>query len=305
MKYKKTKSETVNTSDNMTPPSVMPQGTPPAKPDGDTNRGHGGSAPDGAPGGSSSGVTSYDAVKSITSDTTISDDTIKSTGTDENAINISNGATVGSSDLDSYISAVKSKRADAGHELKTPLTIIDTNTEVIEMENGESQWTKSIRNQVDRLTSMVGQFITLSKMEEKNEPFDAVFLSKNIKINTSSEKDIHISGDEKLLRQLFEILIDNAAKYASENSTFSISMKRKSRKNMLIFENESDTISEGNLDILFDRFYRTDASRNSAPGGSGIGLSVAKSIVTLHGGTIHAKSDDGKKYRLLFLCSTI
>lgn len=323
MKYKKTKSETVNTSDNMTPPSVMPQGTPPAKPDGDTNRGHGGSAPDGAPGGSSSGVTSYDAVKSITSDTTISDDTIKSTGTDENAINISNGATVGSSDLDSYISAVKSKRADAGHELKTPLTIIDTNTEVIETENGESQWTKSIRNQVDRLTSMVGQFITLSKMEEKNEnfhktdislniilneslePFDAVLLSKNIKINTSSEKDIHISGDEKLLRQLFEILIDNAAKYASENSTFSISMKRKSRKNMLIFENESDTISEGNLDILFDRFYRTDASRNSAPGGSGIGLSVAKSIVTLHGGTIHAKSDDGKKYRLLFLCSTI
>lgn len=208
---------------------------------------------------------------------------------------------------------------DAGHELKTPLTIIDANTEVIEMENGESQWTKSIRNQVERLTSMVGQFITLSKMEEKNEnfhktdislniilneslePFDAVFLSKNIKINTFSEKDIHISGDEKLLRQLFEILIDNAAKYASENSTFSISMKRKSRKNMLTFENESDTISEGNLDILFDRFYRTDASRNSATGGSGIGLSVAKSIVTLHGGTIHAKSDDGKKIQIIIL----
>lgn len=208
---------------------------------------------------------------------------------------------------------------DAGHELKTPLTIIDANTEVIEMENGESQWTKSIRNQVERLTSMVGQFITLSKMEEKNEnfhktdislniilneslePFDAVFLSKNIKINTFSEKDIHISGDEKLLRQLFEILIDNAAKYASENSTFSISMKRKSRKNMLTFENESNTISERNLDILFDRFYRTDASRNSATGGSGIGLSVAKSIVTLHGGTIHAKSDDGKKIQIIIL----
>lgn len=208
---------------------------------------------------------------------------------------------------------------DAGHELKTPLTIIDANTEVIEMENGESQWTKSIRNQVDRLTTMVGQFITLSKMEEKNEnfhktdislniilneslePFDVVFLSKNIKINTFSEKDIHISGDEKLLRQLFEILIDNAAKYASENSTFSISMKRKSRKNMLTFENESDTISEGNLDILFDRFYRTDASINSATGGSGIGLSVAKSIVTLHGGTIHAVSDDGRLLRIIIL----
>lgn len=92
---KNANAETVNTSDNMTPPSGMPQGTPPAKPDGDTNGGPGGSAPDGAPGGSSSGVASYDAVKSITSDTTISDETIKSTGTDENAINISNGATVG------------------------------------------------------------------------------------------------------------------------------------------------------------------------------------------------------------------
>lgn len=91
---KNANAETVNTSDNMTPPSGMPQGTPPAKPDGDTNGGPGGPAPDGAPGGSSSGVASYDAVKSITSDTTISDETIKSTGTDENAINISNGATV-------------------------------------------------------------------------------------------------------------------------------------------------------------------------------------------------------------------
>ncbi len=70
---------------------------------------------------------------------------------------------------------------------------------------------------------------------------------------------------------------------------------------MLTFENESNTISEGNLDILFDRFYRTDASRNSATGGSGIGLSVAKSIVTLHGGTIHAKSDDGKKIQIIIL----
>lgn len=74
---------------------------------------------------------------------------------------------------------------------------------------------------------------------------------------------------------------------------------------MIVFVNERNNIFQGNLDMLFDRFYRTDASRNSATGGSGIGLSVAKSIVTLHGGTIHAKSDDGKKYRLLFLCSTI
>ena len=99
---------------------------------------------------------------------------------------------------------------DAGHELKTPLTIIDANTEVIEMENGESQWTKSIRNQVTRLTTMVGQFITLSKMEEKGEnfnktnielnvilqeslePFNIIFTSKNIKVKTTQHLQIII-----------------------------------------------------------------------------------------------------------------
>ena len=87
---KSANAETIdNSSDNMTPPSGMPEGTPPAKPDGDTSGKPSGSAP----GGSSSAVTSYDSVKSITSDTSISGETIKSTGTDENAINISNGAT--------------------------------------------------------------------------------------------------------------------------------------------------------------------------------------------------------------------
>lgn len=208
---------------------------------------------------------------------------------------------------------------DAGHELKTPLTIIDANTEVIEMENGESQWTKSIRNQVTRLTTMVGQFITLSKMEENGEnfnktnialnvilqeslePFNIIFTSKNIKVKTTFEKDTHISGDEKLIRQLFEILIDNAAKYAAQNSIFNIFVKRKGKKNLIIFENESNNIFQGNLDMLFDRFYRTDASRNSSTGGSGIGLSIAKSIISLHGGTIHAKSSDGQHLQIIIL----
>lgn len=84
---------TINSGDNMTPPSGKPEGTPPAKPDGDTNGGPGGNAPGGAPGGSSSAITSYDSVKSVTSDTTISGETIDSTGKDENAVNVSNGAT--------------------------------------------------------------------------------------------------------------------------------------------------------------------------------------------------------------------
>lgn len=136
-------------------------------------------------------------------------------------------------------------------------------------------------------------------MTESLEPFEVIFSSKNIEINTALEKEAFVSGDEKLVRQLFEILIDNVAKYATENSIFKISVKRKGRKNIIVFENESDNIFEGNLDMLFDRFYRTDASRNSSTGGSGIGLSVAKTIVSLHGGTIHAKSDDGKCIQII------
>ena len=87
-------------------------------------------------------------------------------------------------------------------------------------------------------------------------------------------------------------------KYAVENSSFNVVIKRKGKKYILTFENESNNIFQGNLDMLFDRFYRTDTSRNSSTGGSGIGLSVAKSIVRLHGGTIHAKSEDGRHLQI-------
>lgn len=200
---------------------------------------------------------------------------------------------------------------DASHELKTPLTIIDANTEIIEMDNGESQWTKSIRNQVHRLTVMTQQLITLSKLDEGEvngvktkfslsdalidcvEPFETPAMMQNKNIETDIADGIMLNGEEKTIRQLFDILLDNAVKYSTPDSTIRVHLYTKGNKTILTVWNKTEPIPQGNLDQVFDRFYRLDEARNSEKGGSGIGLSVAKAVVTAHKGKISAFSEDG------------
>lgn len=201
---------------------------------------------------------------------------------------------------------------DASHELKTPLTIIDANTEVLEMIQGENEWTKSIRNQVKRLSSLTIQMTMLARMEEeqKNPEMEEVDFSLILKETIqpfytlaernekrfvfSVEPGLILKGNRELLKQLVMILIDNSVKYSVCSSEIFISLVKKGRKVVFKVSNESEMIQKGNMDILFERFYRTDASRNSETGGSGIGLSVAKAIVEVHNGKIHAESADGK-----------
>lgn len=208
----------------------------------------------------------------------------------------------------------KQKRfiTDASHEIKTPLTIIDANIEVIEMLYEENEWTKSIRNQIRRLTSLTKHLVMLSKLEESEAPaekerfsmselveesvqsFSAPALTAGKKLDTEIEKDLEYTGDEKAISQLVGLLLDNAVKYASEKSTIYISLKRQKKKIRFEIRNEAENLQKGNLNVLFERFYRTDSSRNSKTGGSGIGLSVAHAIVETHKGQITAESPDGK-----------
>lgn len=165
---------------------------------------------------------------------------------------------------------------DAGHELKTPLTIIDANTEVLEMEHGVSDWTKSIRNQVERLSSMVQQLITLSKMDEDGTTADKqTFCLSNalaestdlfIPVATTSGKQIQLQleeqlyylGDEKCIRQMFCLLLDNAVKYANENSVIMVTLKKKGRKTFFEIQNDCTNLEKGDQSVLFERFYRSD-----------------------------------------------
>ncbi len=208
----------------------------------------------------------------------------------------------------------KQKRfiTDVSHEIKTPLTIIDANAEVIEMENGESAWTKSIRNQVRRLTALTQQMVTLSRLDEENggvqkeyfslsdvveesmQPFEALAKKDGKRISSKLEKGIYIFGAEKSISQLVGLLLDNAVKYSSPDSVIELSLMRKGKKAYLKVYNPVEKLPKGNLDILFERFYTMDDSRNSKSSGSGIGLSIARAIVVSHRGKITARSMDGK-----------
>lgn len=201
---------------------------------------------------------------------------------------------------------------NAGHEIKTPLTIIDSCTEVLELEQGENKWTQGIRGQVRRLSELTGSLVSLARMDEGSqqlpmeefdlsdaaadvlEPFSLLAEHSGLKLELEIQPGISFRGNEKTLRQLCSILADNAVKYARPGGVISISLKRKGRRVYLVSRNEADGLTKGGMDVIFDRFYRGDISRSSETGGCGIGLSMAQAIVTAHGGRISAVSEDGE-----------
>ncbi len=202
---------------------------------------------------------------------------------------------------------------DASHEIKTPLAVIEANTEVVEIENGESQWTRSIKEQISRLSELTEKLVFLAKMDEKRnifvmtefslsklaqeitEGFNGMAKAQNKKYTVSIDSDISVKADEKAIKQLLSILIENAFKYSDREGNIAVTVKKNGKYKEIEVRNTADNLKKGDLSILFERFYRLDSSRNSNTGGSGIGLSIAKAIAEAHKGKIKAYSLDGKE----------
>lgn len=203
----------------------------------------------------------------------------------------------------------KQKRfiTDASHEIKTPLAVIDAANEVQEIESGESEWTQSIHEQVARLTALTERLVFLARMDEGSAgftmaaidlseavdkaaaPFESVAVSRGKRLSMSIASGVRAHADVAAVAQVVELLLDNATRYASEGSVIELSLRSVSRgagkgAAELVVTNAVDELPEGDLDRLFDRFYRADVSRSSKTGGSGVGLSVVRAIAEAHGG---------------------
>ena len=199
---------------------------------------------------------------------------------------------------------------DASHELKTPLAIIRSNTDVLELENGDSKWTKNIQNQVDRLTSLVNSLVVFSRMEEKDtaekvkfnlseslhariDDFEELASFQKKHIIADIDNNIYYRGEQQAIVQLMDILLENAIKYATKETNINVTLKKNKKYAMMKISNQAN-VKKGDLRKVFDRFYRLDESRNSAIKGYGIGLSMAQLIAEKHKETIQAYApEDG------------
>lgn len=199
---------------------------------------------------------------------------------------------------------------NASHELKTPLAVIKANTQVQEMMKGKDEWTESTMRQVDRMTGLIQNLVTIVRAEEKEDSEDRIDtdVSEAIRdtvksylpvaenagetLNQNIGDGIHMKAVESQIRQLATLLIDNAIKYCDEHGTINVELLQKGRGVKL---SVSNTYAEGkNADYskFFERFYRADKSHNVDKGGYGIGLSIAESLVKQYNGSIDASWKD-------------
>lgn len=193
---------------------------------------------------------------------------------------------------------------NANHELKTPLTLIRTNLDIMETEIGANEWLTDIREESEIMTELVNRLVSLARMDEdgatlKKEPFslseavlDTVSAfaphieAQQKKIWTDIPEHICYNGNEAAIRQLISILMDNAVQYCDDNGTISVSLNG-GKHPILTVDNSYTAVGSIELHKLFDRFYRADKARTYG-NGFGIGLSIANAILEKHHGVIRA-----------------
>ena len=211
----------------------------------------------------------------------------------------------------------KQKRfiTDAGHEIKTPLTIIAANVDLLKEDIGENESIDDIADQTERLSELTKDLVFLSKMEEPDRQlvkvdfpvsdlvsetaasFAAVAQAQKKEYQINVQPSLTLNGAPEEIRRLTSILIENAMKYSPEGGNVKVDLEMQKKNIVLsVFNTTMEPMAQQDLSRLFERFYRTDASRNSETGGHGIGLSIAKAITENHGGKITASTSGGSDF---------
>lgn len=212
--------------------------------------------------------------------------------------------------------------ADASHELRTPVTIIRTNLDVVlasedETVKSQSHWINNAYEETQRMEKLISDLLFLAKTDLKQEPLQ----QKNININALCaniiekltpaasqksivinfmpyKKELYITGDPNKINQLIIIILDNAIHYSKNNSSIQVTTNKYKNDAQIIVEDGGIGISNEEIKNIFTRFYRSDKARSRRAGGTGLGLSIAKSIVEAHKGEILVESEKGKGTRI-------
>ncbi len=203
--------------------------------------------------------------------------------------------------------------ADASHELKTPLTVIITNAELLRSnkygEEKRTRFAESILTMAEQMRGLTESLLELARSDARTEiafeivdfseltadsalPFEPLFFEKGLTLRCETDKGITVKGSRSQLSRLTDILLDNALKYSYPNTEAVLSLKKRGNTCILSMESHGDTISKADLKNIFRRFYRADKVRGMNKS-YGLGLSIAENIVKEHGGRIYAESEGG------------
>jgi Signal transduction histidine kinase len=198
--------------------------------------------------------------------------------------------------------------SDAGHELKTPVSVIAANAELLHREIGENRWLENIIAENERSSGLIQNLLTLTRMQEKETAFERVSLSeitvgvilpfegiafeKGHILNSDIHSGLSVQGNAQQLSSLVSILLDNAVQYSSNGSEIGITLFEESHRAVLRVQNQCPEMSPEQCRQMFDRFYRADDSR-TGNGHYGLGLSIAHKIAQTHRGNISASWKDG------------
>lgn len=200
--------------------------------------------------------------------------------------------------------------SDASHELKTPLAVIEANTDVLENEIGSNKWINYIQNETDSMNNLINELLLLAKMENVDNlkeckplnlskeveiilsMFESMAYEKQVRIKTEISENIIMNGNKEDIEHIVSTLTDNAIKHTKAKKEVIVNLKKEKNEIILEVKNMGDPIPEGEREKIFERFYRVDKSRNREEKRYGLGLAISKATIEKYNGKIEVSYKD-------------